>query len=114
MGHSGPSGGSLNNSSSNNSAARFLQAFLCFGRWATWQSRLQYFTILQAVHLLRLISSDSAFPQLAQLVVVAVSVLQGDMVHGRRFSLGTMVATRHKKCYYLCVIKVKTIFSVCF
>ena len=65
MGHSSQSGGSLNNSSSNNSVARFLQAFLCCGRCATWHSRQQYFTNLQALHVLSLFSPASSLPQLA-------------------------------------------------
>lgn len=79
MGHSSLSGWSLNSSSSNNSAARFLQARLCFRRCDTWQSLQQYLTALQAVHVLSLHSSVSPVPQLAQNVndVVVVEAVNG-------------------------------------
>lgn len=59
------SSGCLNNLSSRNSANRFLHAFLCCGRWFFWHSTLQYFTSLQAVHILSVMSSTAALPQLA-------------------------------------------------
>ena len=80
MGHSSLSGGSLNSSSSNNSAARFLHAFLCRGRCITWQLRQQYLTSLQAVHDLSLFSAVSPLPQLAH-EVSAVSLV-ADIVIG--------------------------------
>ena len=84
IGHSYLSGGSLKSSSSNNSAARFLHAFLCCERCTIWQSRLQYFTILQAVHLLSLASSDSALLQLAHAVSVSAGpIVDDDMVNVR-------------------------------
>ena len=66
MTHSSLRGGSANNFPSNNSAACFLQAFLCADRWATWQSTPQYFTNLQALHDFKL---TSALPQAAQLSI---------------------------------------------
>ena len=68
MGHSSGGGGSLNSAASCNSAARFLHAFLCWGRCAIWQSRLQYFTNLHAVHDLRSSLFSSPFPQLAHIL----------------------------------------------
>ena len=67
MGQSFRGGGTWNNLSWNNSAARFLQAFLCWGRWAAWQLRLQYFTRKHAPHALRLQLSSSPLPQLEQI-----------------------------------------------
>ena len=67
MTHSSLRGGSANNFTSNNSAARILQAFLCAGRWATWQSTPQYFTNLQALHDFKL---TTALPQAAQLSIL--------------------------------------------
>ena len=84
MGHSGLSGCSLNRSSSNNSTKRFLHTFLCLGRCATWQSRLQYLTILQAVHLLSLMSSDSALLQLAQTVSSVMMYVRAEVVIVKR------------------------------
>ena len=63
MGQSSLGGGIANNFKSNNSAALFLQAFLCAGQSAFWQSTLQYFTDRQEPHALR---SMSALPQPAQ------------------------------------------------
>ena len=64
-------GGSLLNSASScNSAARFLHAFLCTGRCAIWQSRLQYFTILHAVQAFKPPPLSSPLPQLAHMLVV--------------------------------------------
>ena len=82
MGHSGLSEGSLKSSSSNNSAARLLQAFLCRDQCDAWQPRQQYLTILHAVHVLSLISSASALLQLAQTSSVVSSVVE-DMVGGK-------------------------------
>ena len=68
-------GGSLNSISSCNSAARFLQSYLCWGRCAIWQSLLQYFTNLHAVHAFRsffVASSSSFLPQLAQVDDISV------------------------------------------
>ena len=81
IGQSSSGGGCLNNSSSCNSAERFLHGFLCCGRWAIWHSRLQYFTILHAVHDLR---SSPSLPQFAHIdtfsfSVAVLSVLSSDM-----------------------------------
>eukprot|EP00956_Cyclotella_meneghiniana_P036873 scaffold131539_cov43-Cyclotella_meneghiniana.AAC.10 len=53
IGQSSLGGGIGNNFSLNNSAAFFLQAFLCAGRYALWQAMLQYFTSRQELHDLR-------------------------------------------------------------
>ena len=70
IGHSSRSGGSLNRSSSCNSADRFLHAFLCWGRCAIWQSRLQYLTILHAMHAFKSPLLSSSLPQLAHMLLV--------------------------------------------
>ena len=92
MGQSGASGESLNSSSSNIiSAARHLQASLCFNQCDLWQSRQQCLKILQAIHFLSLLSSDSTLPQLAQVIfVVSDRTTSYDMVdasdRGDRYS----------------------------
>ena len=101
MGHSSLSGGSLNSSSSI-SAARFLQAFLCCDQFATWQLRLQYHTILQAVHRFSFVSSDSALLQLAHamMIVSMVGVVdEDDMV--KRQAIMAMTSKNQTYLYEL-------------
>ena len=100
MGHSSRGGGgSLKNFSSYNSAARFLQAFLCWGRCAIWHSRLQYFTNLHAVHDLRPQLISSLLPQLAHVMIVVDICLRtmGD-VFGGRWSNGCLETCACVRC----------------
>ena len=75
MGHSSLSSGSLNSSSSNNSAAPVLQASLCFGQCDIWQSRQQYLAILQDVQVLSVFAPSSALPQFAHVDISRLLVV---------------------------------------
>ena len=54
IGQSSFGGGSLNSVPSRSSAALNFHSFLCFGRCFFWHSALQYLTVIQALHALRL------------------------------------------------------------
>ena len=105
MGHSSLSGGSLNSSSSI-SAARFLQAFLCCDQFTTWQLRLQYHTILQAVHRFSFVSSDSALLQLAHamMIVSMVGVVEDDMVKRQAMAMTSKNQTYLYELIFLYVV----------
>ena len=76
IGQSSRGGGSLNSSSSCNSATRFSHAFLCFDRCFFLHAALQYLTILHLLHVLRL---PPSLPHAAQFVVEVSA--DDDMVH---------------------------------
>ena len=86
----------MNRASSCNSAARFLHIFLCRGRCAIWQSRLQYLTSLHAVHAFKL--SPPSSPHAAHLVIVVIDA----MVHKNGcFCYGCSINHQNKKLHQI-------------
>mmetsp|Transcript_34918 Transcript_34918/g.51386 ORF Transcript_34918/g.51386 Transcript_34918/m.51386 type:complete len:97 (-) Transcript_34918:20-310(-) len=78
---------------SRNSAACFLQNFLCCDQSFFWHLILQYRTDLQAVHIFNLMSSPSEMPQEAQHNIATEKFSSNALITYQRNKHGTCINT---------------------